>query len=157
MNSQNSQNTIPMTSKGLENLKQEYDQLLNKKRPHLVERLVSARAAGDLSENNDYATAIQELEFIDGKIAELTQVLQNVVLIKKKSKSTVNLGTKVTLQTNGQKHVFNIVGEWEADPKNKKISHESPLGKALLGKKVGDKVEVEAPVGKIVYKILDIA
>ena len=66
------------------------------------------------------------------------------------------MGCKVTVHINGNKDVFHLVGEWEADPKQRKISHESPLGRALIGKKVGDKVEVEAPAGKIHYKILNI-
>ena len=69
------------------------------------------------------------------------------------SKSSIGIGCKVTVATNGSSHIFHIVGEWEANPMEKKISHDSPLGKALLGKKVGDKVEVAAPAGKIFYTV----
>jgi transcription elongation factor GreA len=79
-----------------------------------------------------------------------------VVSGAKAGKDGVGVGTKVTVKVNGAKTVFDIVGEWEADPVNKKISHESPLGLALSGKKVGDKVEVEAPAGKLQYEILAI-
>lgn len=150
-------NAVHLTAEGLKDLQKEYDDLLKVKRPYLVDRLANARAAGDLSENNDYISAKQELEFLDGRIAELSQVLRNAVVIKKKAaKSTVDFGAQVTLGTNGKKHVYHIVGEWEADPVNKKISGDSPLGRALIGKKVGDQVEVNAPVGKIAYKILGI-
>lgn len=152
----NKKNEIHLTQEGFNELKAEHDGLVSTKRPALVERLANARAAGDLSENNDYISAKQELEFLDGRIAELAHVLQNAVIAKKKGKSTIDLGAKVTLGVNGKRQLFYLVGEWEADPQNKKISQESPLGRALVGKKVGEKVDVEAPIGKVVYKILKI-
>ncbi|MBI4057959.1 transcription elongation factor GreA [Candidatus Microgenomates bacterium] len=156
MDQNNNNNKFHFTPEGLAELQKEYDELISEKRPRLVERLTNARNMGDLSENNDYITAKEELEFLDGRIDELEQILNGAVIIKKKAKSTIDLGAKVTLSVNGKKHIFHIVGEWEADPQEQKISHESPLGRALLGKKVGEIVEVEAPVGKISYKILDI-
>lgn len=149
---------VHLTPEGLEDLRREYEQLLNEKRPKVVERLANARSLGDLSENNDYITAKEELEFLDGRIVELERVLNNVVVIKNSfgKKREVTLGTRVTVHVNGIRHTFHIVGEWEADPKNQRISHESPLGRALLGKKVGDEVTVEAPVGKLAYKVLAI-
>lgn len=152
----NGLNTVHLTPEGFKDLQEEYNELVDDKRPRLVDRLANARAAGDLSENNDYISAKQELEFLDGRIAELSYVLQNAVVIKKKSKSIVDFGAQVTVGINGKKHVFHIVGEWEADPQAKKISSDSPLGRALIGKKVGDEVEVNAPVGKISYQILGI-
>lgn len=149
-------NKIHLTSQGLANLRSEYDELVKDKRPRMVERLANARLAGDLSENSDYISAKEELEFLDGRIAELEHVVKNAVVIRKNHKKTVGLGTKVTLTGNGTRLVFHIVGEWEADPKEKKISHESPLGSALIGKKVGDEVEITAPVGKVLYKILSV-
>lgn len=150
---------VHLTPQGLKDLKKEYEQLVNEKRPHLVERIANARSMGDLSENNDYLAAREELEFLDGRITELDNVINNVVLIKDGpgKKRRVGLGTRVTVHVKGVRHTFHIVGEWEADPKNQRISHGSPLGQALLGKKVGDEVEVEAPVGKLLYKILDVA
>lgn len=147
---------IHLTQEGLADIRQEYEELVNQKRPRLVDRLSNARSMGDLSENNDYISAKEELEFLDGRIAELAYVLQKAVVIKKKDKKTVSLGTKVLLSTNGKRQVFHIVGEWEADPQNKKISGDSPLGRALLGKKIGELVEVKAPAGKILYKIVSI-
>jgi transcription elongation factor GreA len=151
-------NRIQITRQGLKDLKGELDELVNSKRPKLVDRLSYARSQGDLAENSDYQNAKVELDFLDGRIAELEGVLRNAVVVKTNGKSNqVSFGTKVTLKADGRKHVYEIVGEWEADPADKKISHTSPLGKALIGKKVGEKVEVEAPAGKIVYKILKVS
>lgn len=147
---------ILVTKDGMEELNHEYDELLNKKRPELVNRLAAARAQGDLAENSEYTSAKQDLSFVDGRIAELESILHDAKVVSTHSKSKIDVGCKVTLHVNGKKEVFTIVGEWEADPMKKKVSHSSPLGKALLGKKVGEKVEVEAPVGKILYKIITI-
>lgn len=148
-------NQIQITKQGLEALQEELSALKEKKRPKLVDRLAYARTQGDLAENSDYQNAKDELEFLDGRIRELEEVLKNAVVYRGGGKRTqVAFGTKVKLQANGKKHSFEIVGEWESDPTERRISHTSPLGKALLGKRVGEKVEVEAPAGKVVYKIL---
>lgn len=146
-----------MTREGLVALKKELDELVEVKRPRLVERLANARSQGDLTENSDYSNAKEELEFLDGRIEELEEVLKTATIVSGNNKKNgVAVGTRVTLKTNGEKHVYEIVGEWEADPANKKISPESPLGKRLFGKKVGEKIEVEAPAGKVEYEILAI-
>lgn len=146
-----------LTREGLEELKHEYDELVKTKRPVAVKRLADARELGDLSENSEYAAAKQDLSFMDGRILELEEILRTAKLITNNhAKNMVDVGCKVTLHVDGKKEEFMLVGEWEADPKEKKISHESPLGKALMGRKVGEKVEVEAPAGKILYKILSI-
>lgn len=149
---------IKLTKEGLETLKKELDELLNVKRPKLVDRLSNARAQGDLSENADYQSAREELEFLDGRIDELNEVLKNASVVSGDGTNghAVGIGTKVTVKVNGRQTVFDIVGEWEADPVNKKISHDSPLGLALVGRKVGEVTEVEAPAGKIKYEILSI-
>lgn len=152
----NNGNKVVMTREGLLELKKELDELLKSKRPEAVARLAAARGQGDLSENSEYAAAKQDLAFIDGRIAELETVISEAQVISSHSKSKVDVGCKVTLHINGKKDTFLIVGEWEANPTEKKISHSSPLGKALLGKKIGEKVEVEAPIGKVVYKIISI-
>lgn len=149
-------NHVVVTKEGLDALKAEYEELTKVKRPDAVTRLAAAREQGDLSENSEYTDAKQSLAFIDGRIAELEVVLHDVKVITTHAKGQVDVGCKVTLHINGKKEEFTVVGEWEADPASKKISHESPLGKALLGKKVGEKVEVSAPAGKILYKILHI-
>lgn len=150
-------NKMLLTREGLAELKREYDGLINEKRPVAVKRLADARELGDLSENSEYAAAKQDLSFIDGRILELEEILHSAKLITNNhAKNEVDVGSKVTLHVDGKREEFMLVGEWEADPKEKKISHESPLGKALMGKKVGEKVEVEAPAGILIYKILSI-
>lgn len=149
-------NDVKLTKEGLEALKKELVELRDVKRPKLVDRLSNARSQGDLSENSDYQSAKEELEFLDGRIEELEEVIKTALVAPATKAGGVDVGTRVTVRVNGNKVVFHIVGEWEADPINKKISHESPLGKALVGGKVGDKVEVEAPAGKVHYEILAI-
>lgn len=150
-------NTVKMTQTGYDSLKKELDELVNVKRPATVDRLANARSMGDLSENSDYHSAKEALEFLDGRIAELEQVLAYAQVVKPdSSKGKVEMGAKVTVKTNGSTHTFHIVGEWEADPKEKKISHESPLGRALVGKRIGEKVDVQAPAGKVQYTIMSV-
>lgn len=148
---------IQLTKQGLETLKRELEQLVSVKRPKMVERLSYARSQGDLSENSDYANAKEELEFTDGRIEELEVVVATAEVVKDGGNGDgIGVGTKITVKTNGDKIIFQMVGEWEADPINKKISPESPIGQALIGKKVGDRIEVEAPAGKLTYEILAI-
>lgn len=147
---------IIVTKEGLEELKREYDELVKTKRPAAVARLAEARGQGDLSENSEYTAAKQDLAFLDGRIAELELVLHEAQVVTARSKKHIDVGCKVTLHIGGKKETFTIVGEWEANPLEQKISHTSPLGKALIGKKVGEDVEVEAPAGKIKYKVVRI-
>ncbi len=151
---------IYLTKEGLQELKKEFEALSKIKRPDVLSRVSQARSMGDLSENAEYVAARDELSFIDGRIDELEELLKQAVLIVenggKSSSHIVKLGSKVVLTVKGKKEIFTVVGEWEADPKDKKISHESPLGKALIGKKVGEKVEVEAPAGKVLYTIVSV-
>lgn len=151
---------IFLTPKGLEELKSEHKELLDVKRPQVVTRLSNARDMGDLSENAEYTAARDELVLIDSRIEELEDLLKKATLIKdlpkgKKSK-IVNLGSKVKVKRDSKTEVFTIVGEWESDPGEKMISNESPLGKALLGKSIGEEIEITAPAGKIKYKIAEI-
>lgn len=148
---------IQLTLKGLEALKKELLELTSVKRPALVDRLANARSQGDLSENSDYQNAKEELGFLEGRIDELTDVIKNAKVVSDNGNgNSVGVGTKVTVRVNGVKTTFEIVGEWEADIKSKKISHASPLGASLVDKKVGEKFEVEAPVGKILYEVISI-
>lgn len=152
----NSDSKVLLTKEGLVELQKEYHELEDNKRPVAVERLANARSEGDLAENSEYTAAKQDLAFIDGRIAELKLILTEAKIVASHSRKKVDVGCKVTLHVGSKKEIFTIVGEWEADPMQKKISHSSPLGKALLGKKPGDKVEVEAPAGKVSYKIVHI-
>ena len=148
---------ILITKEGFESLKAEHQKLKDVKRPALVERLSNARKDGDLSENNDYQTAREELEFLDGRISELDAVIKNAKIVGLTcKKGTIDVGAKVVLKIKNKELEYHIVGEWEADPVAKKISLTSPLGCALSGKKVGDKVAVEAPAGIVLYDILSI-
>ena len=150
-------NKVQMTEKGIKALEEELGVLLEKKRPKLVARLSRARAEGDLSENSDYQNARDELEFMDGKISELKQVLKNAEVLKRSGSSDeVAVGASVRVKVNGDEAEYLVVGEWEADPGSKKISHTSPLGQALMGKKKGEKIEVDAPAGKVTYEIVEI-
>lgn len=151
---------IYLTKDGLADLKKEYDELVKVKRPEVVTRVSDARNQGDLSENAEYVAAREELSFIDGRIDELEELLKQVSLIeegKANGGSAVELGSEVTLKIADKQEVYRVVGEWEADPAEKKISHESPLGKALIGKTTGESVEVEAPAGKIHYTIVSVS
>ncbi len=148
--------TIPITQQGLDQLNRQLVELGTARRPHVVDRLSLARSMGDLSENSEYVSAKDELAFIDGQMAELEEMIKNAKVIVPVGTSAISLGHTVTVQVNGTKVKFFIVGEWEADPVQKKISHSSPLGQALMGKKVGQQVEVLAPAGKILYTIVSI-
>lgn len=146
-----------MTAEGLAKIKAELSALKDQKRPQVVERLVLARSQGDLSENNEYAAAREELAFLDGRIEELETVVSNAfVSTAPVLKNSVCLGCKVKVKIDETEAVYEIVGEFEANPALKKVSANSPLGKALLGRKPGEEVEFEAPAGKVVYKIIDI-
>ncbi|OGD63764.1 transcription elongation factor GreA [Candidatus Beckwithbacteria bacterium RBG_13_42_9] len=157
MNNQLANKTVFLTKNGLNDLQKELDSLREKKKPALIQRVARARGFGDLSENTEYSTAREELAFVEGRIDELEDLMAKVKVIQAKNGKTKNkvvaLGCKVTVHVNGQEHTYEVVGEWEADPLQKRISHSSPLGRALLGKKVGDIVEIEAPAGRIVYRI----
>jgi len=152
------QNTkVKVTKQGLFDLKLELEDLMDNKRPKVVKRLSDARNDGDLRENSDYQNAKDELAMLDGRIEELQAVIENADIVESNGNGGgVDLGNKVRVKVNGNEHIFHLVGEWEADAKEKKISHESPLGKALMGSVVGDKVQVEAPAGQVTYEVLGI-
>lgn len=152
------ENQFLVTSTGLNKLKKELVELTTEKRKAVAQRIQSARELGDITENSEYDAALEEQAFVEGKIAELEEVIRKAKVVKNSQgkESEITVGSRVKVHLEGQEQEFEIVGELEADPLRNRISHESPLGKALLGKKVGDKVEVEAPVGRIIYKILNV-
>lgn len=149
---------VYLTSEGFQKIKEELETLRSKTRPNVVERLSLARIQGDLSENNEYAAARDELAFIDGRIEELEELVKKVCLMDGKHEGceTVGFGCKVRVANGKDELSYHIVGEWEANPTQMKVSHCSPLGKALLGKRVGDEVGFEAPAGKLLFKIIAI-
>lgn len=148
---------VLLTKSGYDKLKKELGVLVSQKRPALVERLSLARSMGDLSENSDYQDAKESLSFMDGQIAELDELLHTAKIAKPNGSSSIGVGHCVKVKVGKIETEFEIVGEWEADPGKKKISHTSPLGLALMGKKVGEKVEVAAPAGKVVYTVMSIS
>lgn len=147
-----------LTQAGVDELKAELAELISHRSP-LADRIRQARELGDLSENAEYQSAREEQDRLETRIGELEHILQNVQIIKKpKVDGQVRLGSTVQLKSAGGKaQQFQIVGTVEADPLNGKISDESPIGKALLGKKEGDKTEIKTPSETTVYKIVSIS
>lgn len=147
-------NKVTFTKSGMDQITAELDELKNKKLPAAIDRVSRARDFGDLSENAEYHAAKEELAFIEGRVEELEDIIKNAEVVSESNgNGHVDVGCKVTVELSGKEHTYEVVGEWEADPMAKKISHTSPLGQALMGKKKGDAVEFEAPAGKVVYKI----
>ncbi len=149
-----------ITEEGYENLEEELEHLVKIERREIAKRIKTARDFGDISENSEYDEAKNEQAFIEGRIKKIEKTLANARVIKKDEidEHTVNLGTTVELKDLDDNKVFNykIVGSAEADPLECKISNESPIGKAILGKSIDDEVEVQTPGGVTRYKILSI-
>ncbi len=150
------QNNLYITKEGLQKLKIELKELIEVRRPDIAQRIQDAREMGDISENALYDEAKKEQSFIEGKISELEEIIKSAKVADSVAKGFVVIGSKVKVHIDGDEEEFHIVGGPEANPVEKKISHESPLGAALMGKKVGEKIEVEAPIGKLAYTILKI-
>jgi len=147
-----------LTPEGEEKLKKELEELKGPRREELSRRLRSAIQMGDLSENADYHKAKEDQGFLEGRIQEIEYMLRNAVLISPNaSRESVGIGNHVTIQEQGQpEETYHVVGAKEADPRNGRISNESPIGRALMDHKVGDIVDVETPGGKIKFKIVKI-
>lgn len=150
------QKQYKLTSEGIAELKTELDTLIGS-RSELAERIKSAREFGDLSENAEYSSARQDQERAEIRIAEIENILNNSEVIKQPKKNdTVSLGNTVVLKDGKTEKTFTIVGSVEADPMEGKISNESPIGQALLGKKLGEKVEIKTPSSTNTYTIKEI-
>ena len=145
-----------ISADGLKKIKDELEYLKKVERPDVVAKISEAKAMGDLSENAAYAEAREHQAFIEGRILQLEDIIKNAVVIEKKEGGAVTIGAAITVQGNGKTKEYKIVGSNEANPAEGKISNESPLGRAFLGRKIGDEVTVETPAGKIIYKILTI-
>ena len=152
----NTKDVLYITKEGMKNLKDELKELVEVKRPHIAQEIQEAREMGDISENAPYDEAKREQSFIEGRISELEDIIKKSKVADKVVGDVIVVGSKVTLHIEGDEEEFHIVGAPEANPLERKISHESPLGKALLGKKTGDKIGVEAPIGKLTYTVLKI-
>lgn len=155
MNQMNKQ--FHLTKQGVDELKAELEELLSQ-RSVIAERIKTAREFGDLGENMEYTAARQDQERNESRVTEIEHILQNVkVITAPKSDNKVVLGSKVQLKSeDGKTKEFQVVGTVEADPLNGKISDESPIGKALLGKKNGEEVEIKTPAETATYRITDI-
>jgi len=147
---------IPFTQEGFESLKKELEDLLKNKKQKAIDRLGLARSMGDLSENSEYHAAKEELEFVDGRSKEIEELLKRGEVVEVKQSAGISIGTHVTVEKDGTEETYSIVGEFEADPMQKKLSATSPIGKALIGKNEGDHVVVKVPAGKLNYKIIKI-
>jgi transcription elongation factor GreA len=146
-----------LTQDGLIKLNEELKELINKKRPDVIERIREAASHGDLSENADYAQAREEQSFIEGRVIEIEDIIKNAEIITQSSHgSTVTIGSTVLVKINGKERKYTIVGSNEANPKDGKISNESAVGSSLLGKKAGEKFKVLAPAGEMEYEIVSI-
>jgi transcription elongation factor GreA len=147
---------IQLTKEGLENFKKE-QQVLIDKRPEVLARLVAAREQGDLSENAGYHAAKDELAYIDHRIRELKFLLRFADVIETNQTGVVAFGSVVTISDGQRNMVYTIVGKLEANPAKGKLSDVSPIGKMLIGKKVGESVKVDIPDGNITYKVISIS
>lgn len=146
-----------LTKDGVSDLEAELAALIAERAP-VADRIKTARELGDLSENAEYQTAREEHDKLEGRISEIEHILRNVQLITKpKSGGKVQIGSTVKLKANGKTKQFQVVGTVEADPLSGKISDESPIGKALLGKKLGESVDIVTPAETATYKITEIS
>lgn len=150
-------NNYYLSAKRLEELKNELHELKTVKRLEVAERLKRAKEYGDLSENAEYSEAREQQEALESRIDELEDIVKNASIIKKSSSQEfVDLGTEVEVESKGKSRVFTIVGSNEARPEEGLVSNDSPIGRAIIGKKVGDSVKVITPAGEITYKITNI-
>ncbi len=153
-----SEQPIYVTREGLKKLEEERDYLRTIKRAEVAQRLHDAMGEGDIDENAEYDDAKNEQSFVEGRILTLETMVKNAVIIQEgKGRDQVGLGSTVTIaEEGGDPETYHLVGSAEADPRQGRISNESPLGRALLGKRVGDKVTYTAPAGTLSFQIIAI-
>lgn len=155
--------TIQLTPKGYKQLQEELVEIMEKTLPHAKDRLGKARAMGDLSENSEYHAAKEELGFADGRRREIEAILKQATVVEEQSNDdTVSLGKTVRVKREGAdeevyEEVYDIVGEFEANPAERKLSSTSPIGAAFMGAHVGQTVTATVPAGTISFKILSIS
>jgi len=146
-----------VTAEGLAKLQAELHHLKTVKRKELAERIQDAKELGDLSENAEYQEAKNEQSFVEGRVAEIENTLKNVEIIAPSNSGTVQVGSTIVVEFHGKKQTFTIVGSNEADPGGGRVSNESPVGRAFLGRKVGDTATVKTPSGPSEAKILELS
>ncbi len=153
--------SVMLTAEGLKQLEEELDLLKGEKRKEIAEKIKVARSYGDLSENSEYDDAKNEQAILEARIATIEATLKVAVVIDENeiTDQTVHVGSLVKVEniSVGREFEYRIIGSNESNPKENKISDESPVGRALLGKKVGDMVEVEVPAGLMTFKILGVS
>lgn len=145
-----------LTKEGFKKLKEELEYLKTEKRKEIAERLRHAASFGDISENAAYDEAKEAQAFMEGRIQEIKDILSQAEIIQGSNKEEVRLGSNIIVKSDGEKKEFQIVGAEEVEVMEGKISYQSPLGEALLGKKKGEKIKLKTPKGKIEYKIVRI-
>jgi transcription elongation factor GreA len=147
-----------LTAAGAARLKTELEQLKGPARTEMAQRLRAAIQMGDLSENADYHKAKEDQAFLEGRIMELEYLLQNAIIVEEnQNREVVDVGLSVTIQEGDESpETYYLVGAKEADPRNGRISNESPIGRALMGHRVGEVVTATTPAGDIIFKILKI-
>ena len=148
---------VYLTADGLEKLKAELNHLVTVERPRIAARIHEAKLDGDITENAEYEDAKQEQSFLEGRIATLEGQLKNAEVIETHNGDRVGIGSTVVIQDGHGKESFTIVGSAEAAPRDGRISNESPVGAALMGKRKGDKVTVQAPAGPVTYTVVSVA
>ncbi|HXG39334.1 MAG TPA: transcription elongation factor GreA [Candidatus Limnocylindrales bacterium] len=151
-------NTKPtyLSREGLERLRAELQEMVNVRRPEIAQRIHDAKEHGDLMENAEYEDAKNEQAFVEGRIAALEALIKNATIIEHHAADHVQIGSTVTVEGDHGTERFTIVGSAEAKPSEGRISNESPVGRALLGRKKGDKVVVRVPAGNYTYTIVEI-
>lgn len=151
---------IQLTQQGLNELKAELQELFEVKIPEVVKRVAAARAHGDLSENAEYQNAREEQQLLEARAAEIEEVIAKAkVVANTRSQTTVGMGSTVIVTMKGKKgktYTYTVVGEFEANPLEGKVSSDSPLGQALMGSKKGDVITVQAPAGPVEYTIQEL-
>ena len=146
-----------LTEEGLVHLRNEHEELTRVERAEVVERIQKAREFGDLAENSEYDAAKEAQSLLEARIAELQEVLHGAQIVEKSTESDfVVIGSTVIVQMNDEEHEFRIVGSMEANPADRKISNDSPVGKALLGLKTGETIEIGVGLVKSTIKVLQI-
>ncbi|WP_290034091.1 transcription elongation factor GreA [Ligilactobacillus cholophilus] len=151
--------TFPMTAEGKKKLEEELEELKTNKRAEIIERIKIARSFGDLSENSEYESAKDEQSFVEGRIKEISNMLNHAEIIDNENVDSdeVSVGKTVTFQEDGEEaETYQIVGAAEADPFNGKISNESPIAQGLVGHKKGEKVSITTPGGDMIVKIISV-
>ena len=145
-----------LTKKGYKKLKEKL-QNLKEERKKIAKRIEKAKEMGDVSENAGYEKAKEDQAFTEGKIQKLKSIFRDAKIVEKQKGSKVGIGSEIKVKVNGEKRDYHLVGEGEVDPSAGNISYESPIGKKLMGKEEGEKVEVDTPSGKTTYEIVEVS